>query len=97
MIELRDYQQAGIDAIFEALGRGVRKQLLAAATGAGKTVLFAYLVNQYLSRGTRALVLAHRDRLIRQAADKIGKFVSWPQIGIVMADQNRLHAPCVIA
>lgn len=96
-MQLRDYQQAGIDAIFEALGRGVRRQLLAAATGAGKTVLFAYLVNQYLSRGARALVLAHRDRLIRQAADKIGKFVPWSQIGIVMADQNRLHAPCVIA
>ncbi|HEY7184332.1 MAG TPA: DEAD/DEAH box helicase [Blastocatellia bacterium] len=96
-MELRDYQQAGIDAILDALGRGVRRQLLVAATGAGKTVLFAYLVNQYLARGARALVLAHRDRLIRQAADKIRKFVSWSQIGIVMADQNRLHAPCVIA
>src|SRR5262249_47722751 len=36
MITLRDYQQAGIHAIYEAYNRGVRNQLLAAATGAGK-------------------------------------------------------------
>src|SRR5262245_19762250 len=94
MITLRDYQQAGIDAIFAAYHRGVRAMLLAAATGAGKTVLFANMVSR---RPGRALVLAHRDRLIQQAAAKLGAVLPVSDLGIVMADQNRVHARCVVA
>jgi ATP-dependent helicase IRC3 len=94
---LRDYQLEAIEAISAAYERGLRAQLLAMATGAGKTVVFADLVNRWLALGRRAIVLAHRDRLIRQAAEKIGKFVPWSQIGVVMARENRMHAPCVIA
>lgn len=97
MIELRDYQQEAIEKIFEAQERGVRRQILAMATGAGKTVVFASLVNRRLVSGGRALVLAHRDRLIRQAADKISKFVPLSEIGIVMGESNRFHARCVVA
>jgi len=96
-MELRDYQQEAIEAIFAAYERGVRRQLVAMATGAGKTVVFASLVNRRLVSGRRALVLAHRDRLISQAADKISKLVPLSEIGIVMGEQNRLHAPCVVA
>src|SRR5215475_13569324 len=94
MIELRDYQRDAIDAIDAAYARGVRSQLLAAATGAGKTVIFASLVSR---RPGRALVLAHRDRLIAQAAQKLGAVMDWSDLGIVMADQNRVHARCVVA
>lgn len=96
-MQLRDYQQEAVEAILDAHGRGVLAQLLAMATGAGKTVVFASLVNRRLVSGGRALVLAHRDRLIRQAADKIGKFVPLSEIGIVMGESNRFHARCVIA
>jgi len=91
---LRDYQSEGIEAIFAAYERGVHSQLLAMATGAGKTVVFANLVSR---RPGRALVLAHRDRLIQQAAAKLGAVLPWSEIGIVMADQNRTHARCVVA
>jgi len=94
MINLRDYQQAGIEAVHAAYARGVRNQLLAMATGAGKTVLFASLVSQ---RPGRALVLAHRDRLIQQAVAKLGAALPVSDLGVVMADQNRVHARCVIA
>lgn len=94
MIELRDYQNEAIEAIFAAYGRGVRSQLMAMATGAGKTVVFASLVGR---RPWRALVLAHRDRLIQQAAAKLGAVLPWSEIGVVMAEQNRLHARCVVA
>lgn len=91
---LRDYQQEGIEAIFAAYARGVRSMLLAAATGAGKTVVFASLVSR---RPGRSLVLAHRDRLIQQAAAKLGAVMPWSDLGVVMADQNRVHARCVVA
>src|SRR5262245_49419032 len=93
-MELRDYQQAGLEAVHAAYARGVRRQLLAAATGAGKTVLFASLVKQ---RPGNALVLAHRDRLIQQAVAKLGAVLPVSDLGIVMADQNRVHARCVVA
>jgi superfamily II DNA or RNA helicase len=91
---LRGYQQEAIDAILAAYGRGVRAQLLAMATGAGKTVVFANLVGR---RPGRALVLAHRDRLIQQAAAKLGAVLPWSDLGVAMAEQNRVHARCVVA
>lgn len=91
---LRDYQSEAIEKIFAAYGRGVRSQLLAMATGAGKTVVFANLVSR---RPGRALVLAHRDRLIQQAAAKLGAVMPWSDLGVVMAEQNRVHARCVVA
>jgi len=42
------------------------------ATGTGKTVLFGHLARQTIEAGKRVLILAHRDELIRQAADKVG-------------------------
>jgi superfamily II DNA or RNA helicase len=91
---LRDYQSEAIEAIFSANERGVRRQLLAVATGGGKTVIFATLVSR---RPGRALVLAHRDRLIQQAAAKIGSVLPLSDLGIVMAEQDRRHARCVVA
>jgi len=91
---LRDYQSEAIEAIFAAFERGLRRQLLAMATGAGKTVVFANLVGR---RPGRALVLAHRDRLIQQAAAKIGSVLPLSDLGIVMAEQDRRHARCVVA
>jgi len=93
-MQLRPYQQEGIETIYAAFARGVRRQLLVGATGMGKTVLFAHLASQW--PGT-ALVIAHRDRLIQQAAEKIAKVVPWSKIGICKAEQNQIHAQCVIA
>ena len=61
---LRPYQVDALDAIEDALDRGVDRQLLALPTGTGKTVVFAELIRR---RGGRALVLVHRDELVSQA------------------------------
>jgi superfamily II DNA or RNA helicase len=94
MLVLRPYQSEGIQAIYAAYERGVRRQLLAAATGAGKTVLFASLVSQ---RPGRALILAHRDRLIQQAAEKLSTVIPWHRMGIVKAEQNQCRSDVVVA
>lgn len=75
-LQLRDYQHDTHTKIAEAEARGCRRQLVVAATGLGKTVIFAALAEQ---RGGRTLVLAHRDELIAQAAAKVLEV--WPDIG----------------
>jgi superfamily II DNA or RNA helicase len=93
-MELRKYQQEGHDAIFAAWDRGVKRQLGVLATGGGKTVLFSHVIK---TRGGRALVLAHRDELLQQAADKILKVIPGAHIGIVRAGLDQRHAQIVIA
>ena len=67
-IQLRDYQLEAIEAVNDADVEGVRRPLVSLPTGTGKTLVFAQLLNE---RPGRALVLAHRDELIRQAVDKL--------------------------
>lgn len=67
-ITLRDYQLDIIERIGEAEQRDVRRQLVVASTGLGKTIVISSLIER---RGGRAVVLAHRDELISQAAAKI--------------------------
>lgn len=93
----RPYQSEALSAIYAAYETGVNRQLLVLPTGTGKTVCFALLIRQFLADGRRALVLAHRDRLIQQAAQKINQVVDWQDIGIVKAEQNRRNAACVVA
>ena len=61
---LRPYQREALIAIEDAAARGVRRQVVVHPTGSGKTVTFSELIAR---RPGRALVLAHRDELIRQA------------------------------
>lgn len=96
-MQLRDYQAESVRKIEAAYLRGLRRLLLVLPTGGGKTIVFSSLIRQWLAQGKRALVLAHRDRLIQQAVDKISKQIRGEQIGIVKAEQNRVHAPCVVA
>jgi superfamily II DNA or RNA helicase len=67
-LALRPYQEEAITAVEDALERGIRRPLIVLPTGTGKTVVFASLIAR---RGGSALVLAHRDELLRQAADKL--------------------------
>lgn len=94
MLTLRDYQTDALERTAAAEARGVRRQLGVAATGLGKTVMFASLAQQ---RGGRALVLAHRDELVSQAASKVREI--WPEadVGIVKAGENDVRAQVVIA
>jgi superfamily II DNA or RNA helicase len=93
-IALRPYQQEALTAIAEAESKGVRRQLVALPTGTGKTVIFSHIVSNRLGR---ALVLAHREELIGQAAEKILTVNPAASIGVVKADRNELHRQIVVA
>ena len=56
-----------------------------AATGSGKTIMAAALIEYYVGQGKSVLFLAHRRELIKQASDKLDKF--YVTHGIIMADE----------
>lgn len=66
-MRLRDYQVAAKEAVLEKFLLH-HSTLVEMATGLGKTVLFAHLAKDWPGR---VLVIAHRDELITQAAEKI--------------------------
>lgn len=72
-MELRPYQTAAKDAIFESWDSGVKRTLLVLPTGCGKTIVFSKVAEECVRHGDRVLILAHRGELLDQAADKIQK------------------------
>ena len=71
--QLREYQRKAIDAYQDARSRGVSRIGLSAPTGAGKTVVFAAIIRQELSkyRKKKALVVVNSEDLAEQAMEKI--------------------------
>jgi superfamily II DNA or RNA helicase len=92
---LRDYQRSAIAAVRRELAVH-RSTLVVAATGTGKTVTFAELARIEVSHGGRALILVHRDELIRQAGRKCEAVGLWPDVECGSRRANTL-AKVVIA
>jgi superfamily II DNA or RNA helicase len=67
-VNLRPYQSACVDSIFTQL-QEKNSTLAVLPTGCGKTVIFSEVCRRWDS--SRVLVVAHREELIVQAADKI--------------------------
>lgn len=84
---LRKYQHDSLEAVAKAYTDGMNRVLLKKPTGTGKTVTFAAMLKfleqrfevflpngrspRYSGKGARMLVIAHREELLDQAADKI--------------------------
>jgi superfamily II DNA or RNA helicase len=81
-MELRDYQAACVDSIRMKLDTD-SSTLFVLPTGTGKTIVFAALSRH---AHKRVMVLAHRQELIRQAADKI-KTVTGERCAIEMGQE----------
>lgn len=85
MTILRDYQRQAITAAWAAITPEVNRVAIEAATGLGKTITFAALIDEWhqartgdwaswardITGGSRALVLVHTDELVWQAVEKI--------------------------
>ena len=91
-MKLRDYQQAAVDAVLETW-RTHRSCVVILPTGCGKTVVFAEVIRRVLHgqppadqpAGRRAMVLAHREELVNQAAEKI-KALAGADVGVEMGE-----------
>jgi superfamily II DNA or RNA helicase len=66
-VQLRPYQIDAKKAVLHKLVEA-NSTLVEMATGLGKTVLFGHIANDWPGR---VLIIAHRDELIRQAAEKV--------------------------
>jgi superfamily II DNA or RNA helicase len=95
-IRLRDYQDEAVAAIRTDLAEGVTRPACVLPTGGGKTIVFADLAAKEAGRG-KALIIAHRDELITQAADKYRSVNPGARVGIVKAGQNEVDAPVVVS
>lgn len=94
MIKLRPYQEECLEVIIHKLRNGVNRQLIHLPTAAGKTVIFANLI-QRLRRKT--LVLAHTCELLDQARDKIEMISPDADVGIVNSDYKEFNHDIVIS
>lgn len=70
-LQLRQYQLDAVQRVREHVRRGVKRILLVAPTGAGKTVIASHLTECSVDLGNHVLMLAHRRELITQAYKKI--------------------------
>lgn len=87
---LRPYQEAANEALLTGWEDGGQRLAVVLPTGAGKTVVFADLIRRLRRerKVARVLVLAHREELLEQAADKIKRVVPHLRVGIVKGSRN---------
>lgn len=74
MIQLRDYQNKLISDLRDSIKSGNKRLILCAPTGAGKTIMFSYLVSEHTKRGGRVLIFTHRTELLNQAGGTFEQF-----------------------
>lgn len=72
-MELRPYQEEAKNAVLAEWEKGNRRTLVVLPTGCGKTIVFAKVIEERVRAGERGLILAHREELLKQAAEKIDK------------------------
>ena len=104
MTHLRPYQLDLVNRLRSAIRSGHRRVMLCAPTGAGKTVMFGYMISRHLDRGGRAVVFTHREELLRQTGGVFDNYepirsntkpdLSAPlHIGMVETVSRRLSRP----
>lgn len=89
---LRPYQVEAVAAVQQSWARGTVRPAVLMSTGLGKTVVFASLICETLpslqDKGQRVLVLAHREELLEQAAEKIRASCPRAVVGIVKGGRD---------
>lgn len=92
--ELRLYQKIGIDKLASKYSQGKRKLIFQMATGSGKTVTFAGLIQRYLQKQQRrVLILVHREELLKQACKTI---YQWYDISAAPVTASTNYLPNVM-
>jgi superfamily II DNA or RNA helicase len=70
---LRDYQIEVKKKIYESFRSGCQSIMAQLPTGGGKTIIFSSIIKDGFDNDKKCLILAHREELVFQAADKLLK------------------------
>ena len=85
-ISLRWYQERSIQSVFDSWELDRKNSvLISLPTGAGKTIVFSSLIERKLKNaaGERAIILVHRDKLLKQAIEKLNYVWPGAETGII--------------
>lgn len=73
-LNLREYQNASIDALRQGFAQGRKAQILYAPTGAGKTEMAIALLEATKSKGNKAAMILDRIILCDQTSQRLDKY-----------------------
>jgi DNA repair protein RadD len=92
---LRIFQVEVLDRARRRVGAGLRRGIIQAPTGSGKTYMEAEQARCAAAKGKRCLILADRRRLVKQIGDTLDVF--GVPYGVIMAGESRLtHLPTIV-
>lgn len=83
---LRPYQNEAVEELRQNIRRGVRRQILSAATGAGKTVCGMAMIAGAVKKGKRAAFVCDRQALVHQTSQRMHE--AGIKHGILMGDST---------
>lgn len=88
---LRPYQHDVVDELERKIAEGIRRIIIVAPTGSGKTVIGAEIIKRSVAAFKRVVFIAHRNELLTQARDKLKSFdVS---AGIIKSGRDKDQRP----
>ena len=88
-LALRDYQADDVRKLRNCYSWGNRAVCYQLPTGAGKTIVFSYIVSGAVAKGRKVAVVVHRRELIHQASAKLT--LAGVAHGIMAAGQDAGH------
>jgi superfamily II DNA or RNA helicase len=91
MMRLHQYQVDVIDELERKVAAGIRRIIITAPTGSGKTVIASEIIKRAVAKSKRVLFIAHRDELLTQARDKLKRFEV--TAGIIKAGRDKDARP----
>ena len=92
---LRPYQQAAIDSLRSNFARGLRRQIVYAPTGAGKSVIAQGIVEPAIAKGKRILFAVNRIQLVNQFSERLSRAGTFH--GIIRGEDTRgAHASAIV-
>lgn len=96
MVELRAYQSEAVQATRAGWAAGMRRVAIVLPTGTGKTTVFSKIEGDMAAAGIVSLVVAHRDELIEQAAERARLMNPTLRVGIVKGPREEIRGRNII-
>lgn len=92
MYDLRPYQREINGKVRSFAAKGMKRILVSAPTGAGKTIMSYDIISGALSKGKRVLFTTHRITLAEQSAEKFKSL----DPGYVQGDMKEVHKMLIV-